>query len=165
MEYLVYLAGPILGQTYQNATSWRDYVRHATPSYIHTLSPLRAKEFLGTAQGPIGMTYDEHPLTAGKGINHRDYFDVQRCDALFVNLYGAKKVSIGTVMEIAWARAFNKPVVCVMEPGNIHDHTMLTFPCSYIVEDLDEGIHLLKSLLSTDTQLTLQQEKRIINDK
>jgi hypothetical protein len=33
----------------------------------------------------------------------RDRFDATRCDVLLVNLLGAERVSIGTMMEVAWA--------------------------------------------------------------
>jgi nucleoside 2-deoxyribosyltransferase len=154
-NFLVYLAGPIAGCTYGECTDWREGVRRAAPASIHTLSPMRGKQRLKEieAGSTIKGVYEQNPLTSAKGINTRDFNDVRRADAVFVNFLGAKKVSIGTVMEIAWARAFSKPVVCVMESDNVHRHTMLEYACGYIVETLDEGVEVLATILGTDNQL------------
>lgn len=152
--FKVYLAGPIKGFTFDGCTEWRKIVRDSVPSCIKTYSPLRGKQRVAEIQSGelIKDCYETNPLTSAKGINTRDYFDVQSSDAIFVYLKGAEKVSIGTVMEIAWARAFSKPVILVMEKsGNIHEHSMLTFPCGYWVETLEEGISILKAILLPDT--------------
>lgn len=160
MDNLVYLGGPITGLTYDGCTEWRDLVRKKVGSHINTISPMRGKQRLKEiSQGAAILDcYDYDYLASYKGINTRDYWDVQRCSIVFVNFLGATKVSIGTVMEIAWARAFNKPVICVMEPDNIHKHSMLDFACGYVVPTLEIGIEILNALLSTDTQLAEQQE-------
>ena len=40
---------------------------------------------------------------------------MQRCDVVLMYLIGAKKVSIGTMIEAGWADAYRKPVVLVLE--------------------------------------------------
>lgn len=155
MKFLVYLAGPITGLSFGDCTDWREYVHNEVSSKILTMSPMRGKQFLSerAKAGLISGSYEDSPLASYKGINTRDYFDVQRTDAIFVNFLGAKTVSIGTVMEIAWARAFSKPVVCVMEEENIHRHTMLEYACGYIVPTLEEGIAVLEAVLLTDVDI------------
>jgi nucleoside 2-deoxyribosyltransferase len=149
-QFLVYTAGPITGCDYNGCTEWREWVKNNVDGQIATISPMRGKQFIKERSGyGIGVS----PLASVKGINTRDYFDVQRCDAVFVNFRGASKISIGTVMEIAWARAFNKPVVCVMEKNNIHNHSMLNYACGYIVETLEEGVMVLEALLLTDAKI------------
>ena len=156
MKPLVYTAGPITGCNFKEATGWRDFVRENLQKCgIYTLSPMRGKKIL-----PPSETYDAaiiksvpDALSSPNGINIRDYNDVKRADLIFVNLLGAKTVSIGTVMEIAWARAFGKPVVLVMEKGNVHDHCMLKFPCGFIVENIGDAIEITRQILLTDNQL------------
>lgn len=152
MSNLVYLAGPISGCSFTDCTDWRKYVMDNVSEYIHTISPLRGKEHLAK-ENKIADSYEKDYLASARGINCRDYWDVQRCSIVFVNFLGATKVSIGTVMEIAWARAFNKPVICVMEEDNVHQHSMLGFACGYIVPTLEIGLEILEALLSTDKQL------------
>jgi len=156
MKYSIYLAGPITGLVYKDTIGWRDYVQSQIDKSIITYSPMRGKSIIEAkigVGGRVGDSYEELPIATSKAINTRDYFDVRRVDALLVNFLGAEKVSIGTVMEIAWARAFNKPVVCVMEENNIHRHSMLEYACGYIVDNLDEGITLTEALLLPNPKL------------
>lgn len=151
--YLVYLAGPITGLTFGGCTEWRKQVRDLMPNYIQTLSPLRGKQRLEeiSKSGPILDCYEDNPLTTSKGITTRDFNDVKRADAILVNMLGAKTVSIGTVMEIAWAKAFSVPIVLVMEKeGNLHDHSMIRESIGFRTETIEEGIDLLKIILSPD---------------
>ena len=147
----VYLAGPIAGLDYLGATNWRDYAeielaRHA----IKGLSPMRAKEYLAeftnfsaTCEGYADLS----PMSGPRGIMTRDRFDATRCDVLLVNFLGAEKISVGTVMEVAWADLRRTPIVCVMEPGNIHEHAMLNEAIGFRTSTLDDGLHIVKAIL------------------
>lgn len=144
----VYLAGPITNLSYGDATSWREYVIKSLASEnIRGISPLRCKEYL-KKETSLEVKYDEYILSTGKGITTRDKWDCHRCDALLVNLLGSEKVSIGTMMELGWANSAGKPIVLVMEDGNIHDHAMVREVCGFITHDLLEGIKVIKALFA-----------------
>ena len=83
----------------------------------------------------------------------RDFNDVKRCDAILVNLLGAKSASLGTVMELGWAYALQKPVVVAIEPiGNPHDrHPMIEETIRFRAPDLDAAI---------DAAMKRQSEKK-----
>lgn len=145
--YLVYLAGPISGLSYDESCNWRQQVIDRLPDGIGGLSPMRAKSYLST-ESSIGDQYPDWPLSTQRGIYARDIFDCHRADVVLVNLLGAEKVSIGTVMEIAWAANNNVPVVLVMEKeGNIHDHAMIREACPFRTDDLNEAIDLVSAIL------------------
>lgn len=149
---LVYLAGPISGLNYEGATEWRDYAKQwLANSGIVGLSPMRAKEFLKhvDAFSPVNAENAayENPLAKARGIMTRDRNDATRCDVLLVNLLGAKTVSIGTVMEVAWADANRIPIVIAMEPDNVHQHCMINEAAGYVVTSLDEAIHIVKAVI------------------
>lgn len=160
MDKLVYLGGAITGCTFDECTDWRDIVRDRVPKHIRTISPMRGKSHLKERESGevIKMSYEEDHMASVKGINTRDFWDCSRCDLVFVNFTGATRVSIGTVMEIAWAKAFNKPVICCMEKDNIHHHAMLDYACCYIVETLEEGLDILSNVLSDDQELKYMDE-------
>ena len=147
----VYLAGPITGLGYDGVVEWREYVaKDLEDCGIVPYSPMRAKQFLKDIKsfskaGEPG----EGQLATGEAITTRDHWDCSTKDLIFVNFLGAKTVSIGTVMEIAWAHAYRKPVVLVMEKeGNPHDHAMLTQSGGHFrTDDLDEGIYFAKAIL------------------
>ncbi len=91
------------------------------------------------------------PMSGPRGIMTRDRFDATRCDVLLVNLLGATRVSIGTTMEIAWADLKRTPIVLCMEaPGtdNPHEHCMITEAVGFRCTTLDEGLHVVRSILS-----------------
>ncbi|MGZ5095552.1 MAG: hypothetical protein ACXWCH_30925, partial [Burkholderiales bacterium] len=83
----------------------------------------------------------------------RDRFDATRCDVLLVNLLGTTRVSIGTVMEIAWADAKRIPIVVAMEPqGNPHEHMMIAEAIGFRVPTLDEALHIVKAIIDNEVQ-------------
>lgn len=146
-ESLLYLAGPITGVSYGESTDWRTYVSWKLPGHIKGVSPMRGKNYL-SKERKIKDSYEENPLSSQRGITCRDRFDVMRCDMLFVNFLGAQKVSVGTVMEIAWADMLRKPIVVVMEKDNVHSHAMVREATGFVVSTLDEGIHIATAVLS-----------------
>ena len=153
-DYNVYLSGPMNGLTLHEANAWRGYIESKLPDHIKCLNPFRGKELYllsktNNGKYVLGDDREETPLTSARGITVRDRYDSIRCDVLFVNVLGSKKVSIGTVMEIAWSDSVRIPIILVMEKeGNIHEHPILTEVASYRVETLDEGISVLKAILT-----------------
>jgi nucleoside 2-deoxyribosyltransferase len=149
----VYLAGPITGESYECATDWRTQIAIllAAPNdaerRIAAFSPLRCKPYLAGEQ-VLGQSYEQHVLSSARGIFTRDYHDCRACDALIVNFLDATRVSIGTVMEIAWATAFRKPIIVIMEPeGNVHEHVMLSECYGFRVTTLEQAVHAAQALL------------------
>ena len=148
MKQFIYLAGPITGLTFKGATDWRDHASKLLNSdKIECLSPLRGKDFLKNTGVLHSGTYDGI-LTTGKGIMRRDYFDCTRSTAVLVNLLGTERVSIGTVMELAWCYHAQIPTVVIMEKNNLHDHVMVNEACTYTVATLEEAVQTMKFLLN-----------------
>jgi len=146
----VYLAGPITGLSYAGATDWRSQAIEALRPDIVGVSPMRGKDYLAMLP-TIGGTSEEaytrlSVMSAPKGVICRDRWDVRTCDAVLMNVLGAAKVSVGTMIEVGWADAFRKPVVVVREPGNVHSHMMLDEIAGYTVGTLDEAVSILHVL-------------------
>jgi len=143
----VYLAGPITGYSYKEVSNWRDSVKELLADVgIHGYSPMRGTVYLSKEE-EIKDSYNNHTMSSIDGINIRDYNDVKTSNALLVNLLGAKHVSIGTVMEVAWARAFQIPIVIVMESDNIHKHGMLTYG-TILADNLEEGVRAVIQIIN-----------------
>lgn len=154
MSFKVYLAGPITGQDYKGATSWYDEVALHLRSHlsesdrdkINLYKPMRGKAYLSKEE-QIADSYSDFTMSSINGINVRDFNDVKTADVILANfLTSGTRVSIGTVMEIAWARSMQKPIVIVMERGNVHDHGMLTFG-NIIVPNLKEAALAVSQIL------------------
>jgi nucleoside 2-deoxyribosyltransferase len=147
MTKLCYLAGPITGTTYDGSTSWRDSaIVELAKAGIIGISPMRGKDYL-LDRTSISDAYDEYVLSTQKGIVTRDRWDCQRSDVVLVNVLGATKVSIGTVIELGWADAARRPIILVMDEGNPHDHAMVRELAGFIVPTLEQGLALVSILL------------------
>lgn len=151
-EKTVYLAGPITGLSFAGCTEWRDAaVGRLAEDGVKGLSPMRAKEYLAhlTTISGHGREYAHLGVFATpRGVMTRDRFDCTRCDILLVNLLGAKAVSIGTVMEIAWADGRRIPIVVAIEKeGNPHEHMMVNEAIGFRVETLDEALAVTIAIL------------------
>jgi nucleoside 2-deoxyribosyltransferase len=151
----IYLAGAISGLTYSESEDWRDTAKQLLADYcLDGYSPLRKKDYLKGGAGVLSAddkiegSYTVHPLSTSKGIVTRDYFDVSTSDAVLVNLLGAERVSIGTVMEIAFAWYHRIPLVLICEEDNIHwKHPFINEMVSYRVDTLQDGVDIVASIL------------------
>ncbi len=151
---IVYLAGGIAGLPGTDATSWRRAAWLELREHgIETLDPMRAKSVL-SGQEKISTNFNDYAhngaFFTSRGIMTRDFNDVKRCDALLVNLLGLEKPSLGTIMELAWAYALQKPaVVAIEEFGNPHDgHPMIAAAINFRVATLDEAINAVAVVLN-----------------
>lgn len=153
----IYLAGPITGCTFEDCTNWREAFQRLMASTdtrdkfdvskVQCLSPMRGKDYLAEEK-EIFHDYPEHVLSCQRGIMTRDFFDCTRADLVVANLFGAPIVSIGTVMEIAWAFQAKIPVIAIMDrAGNLHDHPMIREAIGFRVEDLRAAAHTALMIL------------------
>lgn len=143
---IVYLAGPIKGLTYDQATFWRTYARKDLAACgIDTIDPVEMS--LATQVGPLGCSADG-VMSSQKAIVTKDRHHVGRANAMLAYLHGSTRVSIGTMVEFGWADARRIPIVTVMEPGNPHDHSFVREMSGWIVEDLEVGLGIINALFS-----------------
>lgn len=150
---VVYLAGGIAGLRGWDATDWRiQAARDLRERGLDPLDPMRSKKVLA-GQAHISTDfhdYEKHgAFFTSRGIMTRDFNDVKRADALLVNLLGLEKPSLGTIMELAWAYALQKPAVVAIEAaGNPHDgHPMIHEAMPFRVTSLHEAIDSVAVIL------------------
>lgn len=140
MKQFVYLSGPMGGCSFDEMTGWRKLVSESLDSdTVKCLIPTRSYK----------ENNKKHvPIETSKWINRRDYFDCTRANCVLVNLVGMKHLSIGTIMEIAWAYQKQIPVICVVEPDGPQNHPMLQDSITHEVRTLEEGVAYVKEMLS-----------------
>ena len=147
----VYLSGPITGCTYEGCVDWREAIAAKLKAHgIAGMSPMRGKDYLKDAGVIDDATASIFTQAIGRdpAIVARDRYDTTKSDFMLVNLLGATRVSIGTMIELGWADAARVPVVLVMEPtGNIHEHGFVRQLSSYRVETIDAAVDLLIAAL------------------
>jgi hypothetical protein len=119
----------------------------------HVLNPVRGRKYL------TGMTKTKKfPVVAGTGgdwsreVVRRDRFDVMRADVILFNFEvpGVKKVSIGSMFELAWARDHSKFALLVMKDSNLHNHVFVRDAASLIVPTLQDALTYLAEVLNAD---------------
>jgi nucleoside 2-deoxyribosyltransferase len=146
----IYLAGPITGLNWGETENWRDSFKAAlkeTCPHVIGFSPLREKGFLQEV-GTIADSYNDKLLSSQRAIMSRDFFDCQTADAIVANFTGAKKVSIGTVMEVAWGFQRRIPVIVIANPGNVHEHSMMREAANWWVETEDDALEVVRTLFT-----------------
>ena len=158
MKGKVYLAGPITGLNFKGSVDWRNQAREYLAQHgIIGLSPMRGKEYLEQIAKDKPFTNDGDkyqiisPLSTNRGITTRDRWDATRCDVLLVNFlpsHGQGKVSVGTVLEMAWADAKRIPIVCVMPPGNEHEHGMIDQIIGFRTVTLEDALDLVVAIIA-----------------
>src|SRR3989344_298931 len=145
---LVYLAGPISGLDYNGCNDWREEaVKKLDEWGIAGLSPMRYKNYLSDEK----VISDEYntTLSCSRGLTTRDRFDSMRCDIFLANLFGAKQISIGTMIEFGWADSARRPIVTVIEKqGNTHEHSIVRELTGFRVETLEEGLYVARAILN-----------------
>lgn len=139
----VYLAGPIAGLSFEECNTWREWAIKDLDPFIG-VSPLRPDMH--------GRSFYHKDIPTAVKFD-RDYQDVMSCDAILVNLHGATRPSVGTIMEIGWAFMRRIPIVVVMEQDNVHNHLFITQsvsqnPVGFIEPNLAYGIFRIKEVLS-----------------
>lgn len=142
----VYLAGPIKGLTFSGATAWRRIAADLLEAEgIRSIDPVERE--LRNHQGILDCAADGL-MSNQRAIVVKDRDHIRRADAMLVNLDGAERVSIGTMIEFGWADAKRIPVVTVMQSGNPHDHAFVRELSGWVVPTIEAGVSVLAALFS-----------------
>lgn len=159
----VYLAGPITGLTYDEATDWRESIidRDDWPSDWIALSPMRDKEQF-RIPGRLPSTFDN-----GGDAVQQDLADIRVSSAIIMNLTSTTFASIGTMAEMGYAYAVETPMIVVLDglgergtdgrlkrlPPNPHDHIFVHEMSTVIVSSLDEALEQLNRVGRSDREV------------
>jgi len=154
MKPSVYLAGPIAGFTIDAARVWRTHAIWKLKKHgIRGIDPLAGAEKLQGDEVQTKQAPELDPFTSAKGIMCQDFYYCTHADMVLVNFTGATKISIGSVMEAAWAYQCRTPLVIISRTHGVmvgvetHDHTMLRSAADYWVDDLDTGLDICVKVL------------------
>ena len=142
---MVYLAGPIAGCTKDEANNWRKLVtERLNDCGIVGVSPLRCEP---TISERYKLGYDCNKFGTARAIGFMNYVDVQRCDAVLAIMPrsegGQSPYSLGTMAEIAWAHAMDKPCVVVSDDPYIQEHPLVNFCTGWVLPTVDEALEVI----------------------
>ena len=72
---------------------------------------------------------------------------VSMSDVILADLSNSReRISIGTMMEMAWASHMGKQVVLVMPVGNIHEHAFVSQAATIRFVEIEDAFDYLKEL-------------------
>lgn len=149
MSKMVYLSGAIGSLSYNEAIAWR---MRATKllglAEIRTLDPMRGKEHLEGLDKIPALIYEDNVEWMGNSANwlvHRDLADIQHCDAMLVELTEPDHPYRGTIMEIVYARLWNKPVIIWSTWAS--QSPWIAYHATVVCERLESCVDAIRELL------------------
>jgi nucleoside 2-deoxyribosyltransferase len=139
----VYIAIPISGRSYDEVTAEifriKDFLECLGYKVFH---PLSAKGYLRTEVNFKKDGYGNPPST-NHAIFERDRWMIEQSDIVLMNLTDATAVSIGCMMELAWASMLGKQTIVAMDEENIHRHAFVLEAADIVFPTMGEAVHYL----------------------
>jgi len=88
------------------------------------------------------------PISSNHAIFGRDQWMVRQSDVIYANLMCADNVSIGSMMELAWASMLGKHVVVAMGANNVHRHAFVLEAATLVFDNEEEAEDYLSQLIN-----------------
>ena len=143
----IYCCHPISGAPVKQVFGYYDEVVKTLEDmgYI-VLSPMTGKGQLRTELEFCAVGYEGCPAASNHAIFQRDMWMVRQADLVYANLLNTTRVSIGTMMELAWASLLGKHVIVAMEKDSYHRHAFVLEAASIVFEDHDSALDYLRQM-------------------
>jgi len=144
----IYLAGPISGRGYDEVVGL--YVEKSkifNGLGYDVLCPMTGKTYLRNELQFKSQGYN-NPVSTNHAIFERDKWMVSNCDIVLADLSNSgERVSIGTMMELAWASILGKHTILVLPEENVHNHAFVLEAGDIIFNAFDEAKKYLTDLI------------------
>lgn len=138
----VYLGGSITGASDDMMKPWREHVKAELSRYCTFDDPTERMTHTSDK-----LTTQER-LAIGYTIVADDYAGIENCDVAFFYLKDASRISIGSMLEMAWAGTLGKKIVLIKDKMNVHDHYLLDKDnfITFRTSSLEEAIEYIERL-------------------
>lgn len=144
----VYLAGPIVDMNKAEANDWREYVDGLLASHnIIGISPLRCEPLVGMT---YNLSHQDPKFGTPKAIASKNFFDVKNCDMVIAYLplpSEGRTQSYGTIIELAWAYAFQKQSIVVTNDPKIQTHPVVQACAGWTLDTLEDAAEVAIGIL------------------
>lgn len=145
----IYLVHPISGLSADDVFDYYVKTKARLQDLYDVLTPMYGKKFLRCEKEFKAHDY-KHPCTTNHAIFNRDKWMVQQSDIIYANFEKAQGISIGSMMELAWASMLGKHVVVTMPENNIHAHAFVFEAASVIYNTHEEAMIYLHNLATKE---------------
>ena len=144
----IYLAGPISGKSYDEVIDTYKKRSSLLKTYgYEILCPMTGKSYLRNELEFRSSGYDEFPVSTNHAIFERDKWMVSSSDIILCDLSSSgDRVSIGSMMEIAWASMLGKHTLVVLPKENIHRHAFVLEAADIVFERIEDAYRYLVEL-------------------
>lgn len=143
----IYLVHPISGLSADDVFGYYERTaKDLTELGYDVLTPVYAKQHL-RCEKEFRATGYKSECSTNHALFTRDRWMVKQADIIYANFLLAKGVSIGSMMELAWASDSDKHVVVSMQEENIHQHAFVLEAASVIYDEHDKAMAYLKNLV------------------
>lgn len=147
----LYLAHPISGMTLEEVSGYykekRLELKNCVP-HLKVLMPVMANQKVRTDL-ECRENGTNNPLGTNHHIIERDRWMVKQSDIVFVNLMSAtERVSIGSMMELAWAHDNGIHTIVAMGPDNTHRHGFVMEAADTVFDNSEDALEYIKQLTS-----------------
>lgn len=147
----IYLAHPISGLSYNEVMDYYEGMKNRLRRLgYEVLQPMTGKGYLRNELEFKSHGYTGLPASTNHAILERDNWMVRLADVVLVDLWGADKVSIGCMMELAWAHDHHKHTVVVMGLNNVHRHAFVLEAADTIFETRWDAMVYLELLANQE---------------
>ena len=145
----IYCARPISGCSGEEVVEYYETIKNILTNLGYNVYiPMVGKGEMRTeVEFKADQPTHDNPLATNHAIYERDKWMVTQSDIVFANLVDAKSVSIGTVMEMAWAALLGKHLVVAMGKADLHRHAFVLESADVVFETAPEAMRYLKQLI------------------
>jgi hypothetical protein len=140
----VYLAGAITDCDNGEANDWRRNLTHRLSTLnIAGISPLRCEPLMGER---YTLTNQDPRFGTARAIASKNFLDVQTCDLTLCympKIINERRLSIGTIIELAWAHSMRKPTILVSDYDFVTSHPVVQANASWILDSMDDAMDVI----------------------
>ena len=146
----IYLAGPISGKSYDEVVDAYKKKSSLLKTYgYEILCPMTGKAYLRNELEFKASGYENFPVSTNHAIFGRDKWMVSNSDIILCDLSSSgDRVSIGSMMEIAWASMLGKHTIVVLPKENIHRHAFVLEAADIVFETIEDAYKYLKDFIN-----------------
>jgi nucleoside 2-deoxyribosyltransferase len=149
----IYIAHQISGLSGEEVISYFTAVKKDLEKLgYQVFSPMTGKGYFRTETKFKEHGYEGLPISTNHAIYERDKWMIGQADVVFANLLNMESVSIGCVMELAWASLLGKHTIVAMEKDNLHRHAFVMEAGDIIFEDFWSAFDYLEKLATGDME-------------
>ncbi len=157
---VVYFAHPISGVSLEVVQQYYDDMRKMFGKICFVQTPM---DVVARTDLSERKESSEDPAKANYVVTSRDCKFVKDSDVIFANLSKCTRVSIGTVMEIAWAYDCGKYIIIVMDKEGLHEHGMILGTYAVIFTDFNSAAqHLVDYCMTGISDPDLRDHAKMI---